>query len=450
MLAPDARVRPCAQRSLRSRLALGYAAIALLTAVVLGLILVVALPPFFGQVERDNAASIASDVITTLKESGGVGPDKSGAVDQVVSEVARAEECRVRILDSRGEVMADSGEPANAFSASKVVVAEPFENRDGKVVATVEVSAVTKGGAGVTRSIVLAWAIASALAVALGAGVGYYLSGRVSHPITELTDASGRMAAGDLGVRAEVEGDDEIAVLASAFNEMAEGIEDTFWSLKRFVGDAAHEIGTPLTALQTDLELARERPDDAAVPELLDRALGHSERIRKLTRDLLVLSRLESVGAVEEPVPVDLHELAVSAADGMASRAEQAEVELELRVVDAPVVMGDSSALGRALDNVLDNALKFTPAGGVVRLSVAAEGEWALVRVADTGTGVSAEDVPHVFERFHRSRTAASVPGSGLGLAIVKAIVDAHGGTVVLESSPGSGTVVTMRFRRVG
>ena len=151
-----------------------------------------------------------------------------------------------------------------------------------------------------------AWSIAGALAVAIAALFGYVLAGRVSAPIAGLTRASGEMAAGDLSVRADIEGDVEVRQLGLAFNEMAEGIEDTFDSLRRFAGDAAHEIGTPLTALQADLELAQDASDDTHVRELLERSLGHSERIGKLTRDLLALSRLESVGAVVEQQRVEV------------------------------------------------------------------------------------------------------------------------------------------------
>jgi signal transduction histidine kinase len=310
----------------------------------------------------------------------------------------------------------------------------------------VEVSAGPKPGADFTATIAWAWLIASAFAVGLSATAGYFLAGRVSRPVTELTRISSEMADGDLTVRAEVAGDAEVRMLASSFNEMADGIENTFDSLRRFVGDAAHEIGTPLTALQADLELARENPTDPEVPDLLDRSLAHTERISVLSRDLLALSRLESVGAIAEPQRVDLRAIASGVADSVASRAEQADIELEFSADPFPVeVLGDAAALSRAVTNLLDNALKFTPAGGYVSVAAYRDGAEALLRVSDTGSGIAPHDLPHVFERFHRARSAASVPGSGLGLAIVKAIVDAHRGRVSVTSGP-TGTNFEIRI----
>jgi signal transduction histidine kinase len=299
------------------------------------------------------------------------------------------------------------------------------------------VSSGPKQGAGLTASIVWAWAIAGACAVAVAAGLGYVLAGRISEPIAQLTRISGEMAAGDLSVRAAEGGDREVNQLAQSFNEMAAAVEDTVESQRRFVGDAAHEIGTPLTALQADLELARESPTDECVPDLLDRSLDHAERVRRITRDLLVLSRMESAGAPAEHLPVDVTLLAAAGADTVASRADQADIDLVVQTESEPLlVLGDQAALGRAIANLLDNALKFTPTGGIVSISTRRHGDTAVVEVSDTGCGIPIEDLPHVFERFHRARDTTSVPGSGLGLAIVKAIVEAHRGTVHIDSSP--------------
>jgi signal transduction histidine kinase len=434
------------ERSLRRSLTSAYAGIALLTALLLGLILALILPPFFAQLEATYLRGAAAEVVNGLKQAGGIGPGRTARLDTEVLRIAEATKVRIRVKDRKGRVIADSGPATDSAAVSDAVREDPFLSRDGRVVGRVEVSEGPKPGQDVAARIAWAWLIASSFAVGLSATAGYFLAGRVSRPVTELTRISGEMAHGDLSVRADVEGDVEVRMLASAFNEMADGIEGSIESLRRFVGDAAHEIGTPLTALQADLELARENPADPDVPDLLDRSLAHTERISLLSRDLLALSRLESVGAIAEQQRVDLRTVASAVTDGVASRAEQAEIELEFVAEQAPVeVNGDAAALSRAVGNLLDNALKFTPAGGDVSVAVHRDGADALVCVRDTGVGIAPQELPHVFERFHRARSTASVPGSGLGLAIVKAIVDAHRGRVSVTSSP-AGTSFEIRI----
>jgi two-component system sensor histidine kinase MprB len=442
MRATRARPRPT---SLRTRLAFGFAGIALLTAVVLGAILVVALPPFFTQIEHGFVRSTAAATMTRLQEAGGIGPGNTTAVEAQVAAIAAADRVRIVVTDTTGRVVADSGPPLDSSGLSDQAYGQPVTSPDGRAVGQIEVSGGVRAGANLTAGIMWAWAIAGALAVAVSATLGYFLARRISEPLTELTRVSREMAEGNMAVRAEVAGDAEVRTLAASFNDMADDMEDTFESLRRFVGDAAHEIGTPLTALQADLELAREAPGDASVPDLLDRSIQHAGRVTTLTRDLLALSRMQSVGAVVEE-PVDLGVLVSAAADAVASRAEQADIELVVEDLGSGVrVLGDPAALNRAVGNLLDNAIKFTPAGGVVSVALTREGASACLRVADTGRGVAPEDVPHVFERFHRARDAASIPGSGLGLAIVKAIVEAHHGEVTLSSN-GPGTRVEMQL----
>jgi two-component system, OmpR family, sensor histidine kinase BaeS len=433
-------------RSLRARLALGYAGIALLTALLLGAVLLIALPPFFAELERTYVRTASADALKRIEQSGGLTDGRRGVLADEAARIAQKNQVRVQVLGVDGAVLADSGPPPEPGAVSAESRRQAIADGAGRPLGALVVSGGPRQGTGLTLTIMWAWAIAGAVAVAGSATFGYYLSRRVSGPIEDLTRVSVEMADGDLAARARVGGDIEVRQLATSFNEMAEEIEGTFDSLKRFVGDAAHEIGTPLTALQADLELARERPFDDSVPDLLDRSLLHTERIRRLTRDLLALSRLESVGAVSEQQDVDLVELASQVVDSVASRAEQADIELVLEA-SAPVVAvaGDSAALSRAVENLLDNALKFTPAGGTITVSIALKASDAVLRVSDTGTGIDATELPYVFERFHRARDTAAVPGSGLGLAIVKAIVEAHGGSVAVESG-GTGTTVELRL----
>ncbi len=256
--------------------------------------------------------------------------------------------------------------------------------------------------------------------------IGLLLSRGISRPLVDLTTATQAMSAGDLSVRVSVRRHyhGEARELAVAFNRMAGQVEETIVTLRRFVSDAAHEIHTPLTALRTNLELS---PDD----EFVQRAQAQVERLEMLAEGLLDLSCIEAGAPAEAHVPVALIPLVQEMSELYASRAEQAGLTFDLTLPEASVtVQGDGAQLQRALGNLLDNAIKFTPAGGTVSVGLYQEGEWVDLWVEDTGIGIPEDDLPHLFGRFHRGRNAAAYPGSGLGLAIVKAIVEAHGGRV--------------------
>ena len=297
------------------------------------------------------------------------------------------------------------------------------------------------------RGVVLAWIAAAAVAVLAAAVAGYGISSRIARPIVALEQATERMAEGDLTSRADASGDGEIGRLAGSYNRMADQVEQTVSALRRFVSDAAHQIGTPLTALRADLELAR----DAGVTDdergrLVARALGHERRLEDLGAKLLQLSRLESGERESHPEVLDLTELAREAADTYASRAEQAGVLLELDG-NAPVrAIADPARLRTAVENLLDNAVKFTPDGGTVVVRSRVDGGLACLEVIDTGRGIPTEDRTRVFERFHRARNAADTPGSGLGLAIAQAAVEGSDGKVALESGP-EGTTARLSLR---
>lgn len=426
--------------SLRRRLSREYAGIALLTALLLGAILAIALPPFFSQLEQSYLRDAGRGLSARLQETGLLTQGDTTALQTEIEQFAQVNRVNVRLTDDSGSVLAEYTLSDAAYAVSDASLTQPLEPGTTTQYVKAQLSGGPDTGSNLLTSIFWAWTIAGSLAVAIAAMFGYTLARRVSSPVAELTRVSSEMASGDLSARASIDGDLEVRQLATAFNEMAAGVEDTFGSLRRFAGDAAHEIGTPLTALQADLELAQDASDDVHVRDLLERSLSQSERIGKLTRDLLALSRLESVGAVAEPERVDLNALAVAAVDSASSRARRAGLSLTLQRPEQDVpVLGDSSALSRALGNLIDNALKFTPGGGTVDVTVASEADCALLRVSDTGLGIADKDLPLIFERFHRARTAAAIPGSGLGLAIVKAIVEAHRGKITVDSGT-SGT----------
>jgi len=312
--------------------------------------------------------------------------------------------------------------------------------------AYVQISEAPASGRDALISAVQAWILAAALAVAAAALAGYLVASRIARPVVALTAASDRMAEGDLGARAEVDRNDEVGRLAESFNAMAGRIQGTVTTLRRFVADAAHEIGTPLTALRADLELAQRTATGADERRYVDRALEQAQRLEALSASLLQLSRLEA-GDASEAGPVDAAQLARQAADAVASKAEQAGVELRLDIAAGPLLVRASTAeLQTVLANLLDNALKFTPEDGAVTLAARRAGAGAtaagaqspapvVLSVADTGVGIPTAEQAEIFGRFHRARNVAAYPGNGLGLAIVKAAVERCGGEVTFTSS---------------
>jgi signal transduction histidine kinase len=322
---------------------------------------------------------------------------------------------------------------------STQVARQPLYDTDGKLLGYVELSEGPAYGRQVLTRVAWGWGIAGGIAVLLAAGVGWIASRRITRPLSLLTHATGRMARGDLGARSHVDRQDELGELSRSFNEMAGRVEETVLTLRRFVADAAHELHTPLTALRTNLELA---PDDGFVKQ----AQGQVERLERLTTSLLNLSRIEAERRDSLPAPVELNALVQDVAELRASQAEQAGLAFELTLPETPIVVaGDDTQLREALGNVLDNAIKFTPQGGTVAMFLSQEGDWAVVRVRDTGIGIPAEDLPYIFNRFHRGSNAAAYPGNGLGLAIVRAIVTRCDGTIEAENV-AQGTRLVLRL----
>jgi signal transduction histidine kinase len=453
-------------RSLRWRLALTYAGMALLTAAILGGILIAVLANHYTRAEDDYLTASAQLIVadppplTTME-----------ALTSWAQAAALTTQTRVQVYDGGGTLVVDSGSP-DALTAEDVLggsfgghghrdrddLPDPMGDglfgtggggsRSERTLtmdmgsgAYVKLSEGPASGRDALMSAVVGWIVAAALAVALAALVGWLVARRIARPVIALTEASDRMAAGDLGARAPVAGGDELGRLGESFNGMAARVETTVTSLRRFVADAAHEIGTPLTALQADLELAERKAQSDDERRLVDRALVQTARLAGLSDNLLQLSRLEAGEPAGETQSSDLAAVARELADGVASRAEQAGVELELDV-DAgplPVPLGQAR-VQTVLANLLDNAVKFTPEGGTVRLAVTREGGEAVATVADTGVGIPADEQRAIFERFHRARNVSAYPGNGLGLAIVRAAVEQAGGTVSFVSSEAGTT----------
>jgi signal transduction histidine kinase len=270
----------------------------------------------------------------------------------------------------------------------------------------------------------LAWLLAALVpAGAIGAAVMARLAaGRVLRPVGRLTETVERIrATGDLSAPIETPGQDEISRLGQAFAAMTAALEESVGAQRRLVADASHELRTPLTSLTTNLELLAEQPDDPNAPALVAAALAEAGELRVLINDLVELARDGRASFHIEDVRLDL--VAERVAARAADRAPGLRYELDCRPT---LVRGDPDALERAIGNLVDNALKWSPPDGRIRIS-AADGT---VEVSDDGPGIPADDLPYIFDRFYRSAKARALPGSGLGLAIVRRIADMHDGTV--------------------
>jgi two-component system sensor histidine kinase MprB len=269
-------------------------------------------------------------------------------------------------------------------------------------------------------------------------------------PVQRLREATERVAnTGDL-TPIPVSGDDELARLTHSFNAMLGAVAESQERQRRLVADAGHELRTPLTSMRTNLELllASERPNSPTLSqedktEIQSDVRAQIDELTTLIGDLVELAREDAPQVVHEPVDlVEVVERSLDRARRRASNAVTFDVQLQ-----PWTLLGDSSALERAVLNLLDNAVKFSPSGSAVRLSLRQVGDGsAVVEVADAGPGIADADLPHVFERFYRSSEARTLPGSGLGLAIVKQVAQRHGGTATAGRAPEGGALFTLRL----
>ena len=333
---------------------------------------------------------------------------------------------------------------------SSQVVNVPFAASDGRRLGSLEISNGPSYGADVIDSVTSAWLIASVFAIVIAALAGWFVSKRVTRPVLALESATRQMEQGNLRVRVDLQNErqQEFVSLANSFNGMAEQVEQTVSTLRAFIADAAHELHTPLTALQTNIELARHGESVSERTIYLSRAQEQGRRLEALVKSLLDLSRIESVQSNQDFVPLDLKGLVGEISEQFASRAEQSDCSFTLDMPGEKIIVeGNELQIKQVLANLLENALKFTPENGSILLTLRRVDDHALLTIRDTGIGISPEDLPYMFERFHRGRNASEYAGNGLGLAIVKAIVESRSGSVEAQSQGiGKGSTFTVKL----
>jgi signal transduction histidine kinase len=268
--------------------------------------------------------------------------------------------------------------------------------------------------------------------------------GRGLRPLTEIAGAIGRREPASLEPLPAERLPDEVAPMVTELNALLGRLRQALERHKRFTADAAHELRSPLTALQVQLDrLARARSADES-REALDALRAGMKRAARLVEQMLTMARLEPQAAARSPVALD--ELVAEVAGELEPLAEAGRIQLHLERLEHATVEGDRQGLYALVRNLLDNAIRYTPAGGAVRLAAFGERGNALLVVEDTGPGIPAADRARVFDRFFRL-PGSRAEGSGLGLAIVRQVADAHGAAIELgEGAGGKGLRVTVRF----
>ncbi len=298
------------------------------------------------------------------------------------------------------------------------------------------------------RELLLTFALAGPLVLLLASSGGWFLARRALAPVEEIARSADQITAERLNHRIRVPNPhDELGALAQTLNGMIERLQQSFAEMRRFTADAAHELRTPLAVIRNEAEVAlRAQRGAEEYTRVLENLLEEVNRLTHVAEQLLFLSRQDAglLSAAREDVQAD--ELLREVVGNMQLVAREKDVSLAVEQNPACKLWGDPRQIRRLLYNLLDNAIKYTgPSGQVTVAASDSAGNWH-VTIADTGIGIPAEHLPHVFERFYRVDPARSADGggAGLGLAICRSIVRAAGGDISLESEPGRGTIVRL------
>ena len=286
----------------------------------------------------------------------------------------------------------------------------------------------------VLHGLLLTLTIYTPFLVFLAVAGGYWLMRRSLQPINAITERAEGITSTNLRERLPlIRTGDELERLSAALNRMITRLDDAFQHISRFSADASHELRTPLTILQLELEgIVNNNRLSAPLDEQIGSALEETQRMSRIVESLLTISRLDAGETKLDRLPLDLAELVNSTSSEMRILAQEKSITLKTFTENSIWVRGDRTRLQQVVVNLIDNAIKYTPEGGLVEVRVEDRGGTAILEVEDNGIGIPAQAIPHIFERFYRvdkARSRAS-GGAGLGLSIVKAICAAHGGEI--------------------
>ena len=371
------------------------------------------------------------------------------------SELFHRDPVRVVIVSVDGRVVMDNlsrlppGAAAPDLDGRRETVFDLTTNRPvGHVYVDVEHEFLSAESHGFLSTLLYITVIAGILTAGVAISLAAWLSKRITAPVTALTEATQVIAQGDTA-RLPVTSKDELGRMSEAFNQMTSALESQRELRRRLINDLSHELNTPLSVIQLE---AKGLQDGLQTPESAsDHIIQEVDRLRGLVTDLNWLAETDHGGLRLTLESGPVHDLLAAEAERWEPESQARQVELSLQVSgDLPVVKLDRMRISQALGNILRNAIQHTQTGGHIVLRAEIERDDAMViSVKDDGTGIDAADLPHVFERFYRTNQSRlhGIGGTGLGLAITKAIVEAHGGTIAVNSDgPGQGTVVNVRI----
>lgn len=441
----------------------------------------------FSETQRDQegrailAASAANDWLVSYRD----GTLDWSSLLQAVTTLSREISQPVAILDANGKTLVDAEHPdkiveddshdpevATAFSGLPGSAIRVDDDSGEETLFTVAPIHAGKELIGVVRLELSMQLVhqasqqfwfriigATLLAALVTVIVSLLFARALTEPLLKITHAAQAMAQGDLKQRIVISSPVELAQVASSFNYMAERLARVMQDQRAFVANAAHELRTPLTTIRLRADVLSDGAinDPEVASQFLSDITSESERLSRLVDQLLDLSRLES--GLNEPrrEPAALDAIARLVVRDLKPRAEQAGIAIQLDAPNGlPSVSVDPDQMRQVLINLLSNSLKFTPTGGTITISLTMlrraqpdpnlpAGNWIVTKVSDSGEGIPAEDLPHIFERFYRSDKARAreTGGAGLGLAIVKSIIEAHGGYIWAQSERGKGAQMT-------
>ncbi len=360
----------------------------------------------------------------------------------------------MRLIELAGEPsaeghvgLADLGPPAGEvrYAVRAITAAGP---RVARVVSGASTSGLVLG----PQRLLSAMLLTAPLIIGLSVLIGHFLVGRTLQPVDAIVEEVEAISDGRSLHRRLMEprSKDELARLTDTLNAMLARLERSFMSLRRFTADASHELKTPLTVLRSGIERAITHPKaPPEVMEVLEETLIEVNRMAELVDALLTLARADEGRAPLHLEPVELEDILSEVSETASILGEQARVSVSVSAPPRPLKIAvDRSRIRQLLMNLLSNAIKYTPQGGEVAIDCSQANGQVVLSVRDTGVGIAPGDLPHIFDRFWRADQARSRtgqrPGAGLGLAISKWIVEAHGGTISVQSRPGRGTTFTV------
>ena len=469
-----------------TRMALSFALASLMTVLIMACVVSVVWSGAFSEYTRANITEIAqltSQKLANIYETGGewslsdlaslaestIGSediglqvmDADGTIlydDTWPAAPVAAELKRLREQEEAAEAAQQSGQPATAPTDAEGAVTESIVTTDGEVIGSVRLWVLgsdvllTKADATFRDNTFNAMLIAAFVAIAVSLLIGLFVSRMLVKPIRRITGTAKQIRDGDLSARTNLRGDDEIDQLGETFDEMATSLEKDLKHERRLTSDVAHELRTPLMAMLATVEAMQDGvyPTDA---EHLETVASETRRLARLVQQMLDLSRMENRTAPLNLEPVDL----VSLTRNIVNSQEQLFIARDLRLRFADETGGrsatievDADMVTQAVINIMSNAMRYTPEGGWVVVSVGLDRKHVLISVADTGIGIAKEDLSRIFGRFWRADAsrAREAGGLGVGLAVTKQIIERHHGFISVESELGKGTTFTIHLPR--